>query len=930
MKYLVYKLGLLILMTTFIYPAAHGDAGDDANNNNQIYDLTCEYKTNPLGIDETEPRFSWKISPNLGITEQTAYQIRAAENKKELTSGKQLIWNTEKVQSGRSIHIPYGGPGLRSGQRVYWQVRIWDQEGDATEWSSPAYFEMGLLSPQDWKAEFITPNLEEDTTEPAPSPYLRNEFTLNKSVRSARAYVTSLGLYEFHINGEKVGDQVFTPGWTSYNHRLPYQTYDVTSRLQKGTNAIGAILGDGWYRGYLGWGDQRNVYGNKLALLVQLEITFKDGTKRTFVTDNSWKASHGPIKMSDIYNGETYDARNELTGWDEPDFQDAAWANTTTYDYPKENLFVSNAPPVRKVKKIEPREIIYTPEGDTVFDMGQNMVGWIRLNIKSREGNTIRLKHAEVLDKEGNLYTENLRSADQCVEYTFKGASPKEQYEPHFTFQGFRYVAVSGLDKKPSKDMLTGMVIHSDMERIGDFECSNDLINQLQHNIQWGQRGNFLEVPTDCPQRDERLGWTGDAQVFAQTGSFNFNTAGFFDKWLKDLELDQKENGAIPHVVPDVLGGAGAAGWGDAGTIVPWAVYTNYGDQSVLENQYSSMKRWVEFMNRQAGKNHLWQGGSHFGDWLAFNTTRSDYPGATTYKDLIATAYFARSSKLLSKTAEVLGKENDAEKYSLLYEVVKKAFQEEFMTPNSRITSNTQTAYLLGLAFGLLPEEKEAKGVERLLQRINNFGHLTTGFLGTPLLCPTLSEYGETETAYKLLNRKEYPSWLYPVTMGATTIWERWDGIKPDSTFQDPGMNSFNHYAYGAIGEWLYRYVAGIEWDEQNPGYKHIIFKPHPGGGLTSAKASHESLYGEIISDWEINEKKFNYKVVIPPNTSASIRLPNAEEGKVTVNSGMLEENGGIHNIRQEKDKLVIDAKPGTYRFVYPYQKKGGETEAQR
>ena len=929
MNNFIYKFGLLFFMAAIMHSTLHGGTANNGENDNQIYDLKCEYQTNPVGIDEPDPRLSWKITPQLGITKQTAYQIRAAESRDDLTSGRRLLWDTKKVDSNRSVHIPYGGPELNSRQRVYWQVRIWDQEGSATEWSDPAYFEMGLLQPGDWKAEFITPTLKEDTNQSEPAPYLRKEFTLNKAVQSARAYVTSLGLYEFRLNGERVGDQFFTPGWTSYNHRLPYQTYDVTEHLDRGANAVGAILGDGWYRGYIGWGNQRNYYGTDLALLAQIEVTFKDGTKKTIVTDNSWSSSYGPIRMSDIYNGETYDAQMELDDWDEPGYETTGWAQTNTHDYPMENLIAPDGPPVRKVKEIEPKEIKFTPEGDTVFDMGQNMVGWIKFNIKGNEGQTIKLKHAEVLDKEGNLYTENLRSADQAIKYTFKGESPKETYEPHFTFQGFRYVAVSGLDRKPTTDMLTGIVLHSDMKQIGDFECSNDLVNQLQHNIQWGQRGNFLEVPTDCPQRDERLGWTGDAQVFAQTGSFNFHTAGFYDKWLKDLALDQKENGAIPHVVPDVLGGAGATGWGDAGVIVPWVVYLNYGDERILENQYPSMKRWVEYMNTQAGENHLWQSGSHFGDWLAYATTRSDYPGATTYKDLIATAYFARSTHLLSKIASILGKEEDASRYKLLYEVTREAFQEEFITPNTRVTSNTQTAYLLGLTFDLLPEEDEQKGVDRLLHRINEFNHLTTGFLGTPLLCPTLSEYGQTETAYKLLNRKEYPSWLYPVTMGATTIWERWDGIKPDSTFQNPGMNSFNHYAYGAIGEWLYRYVAGIEFDRDHPGYKHIIFQPHPGGGLTYAKANHESPYGEIISDWQINDKKFNYKVVVPPNTTASIRLPGAKKGEVTVNGTMVKAGDALQNIRKEKDDLIIEAKPGTYRFVYPYAVKEGKTEAQ-
>jgi alpha-L-rhamnosidase len=922
MKNMLYKTGLTFFLLALIFHPGKSEPAKDKAESSSIHDLRCEYKTNPVGIDELKPRLSWKFKANSGIIEQTAYHIKAAASKSDLVEENDLLWNTGKVDTSQSVHVIYDGRGIKSRQRIYWQVKAWDQEGNVTEWSEPAYFEMGLLRPKDWKADFITPVLEKFDNTSGPAPYLRNEFNLSKPVRSATAYVTSLGLYEFHLNGKKVGDQVFTPGWTSYHNRLPYQTYNVTDYLKEGSNAAGAILGDGWYRGNIGWQDNRNFYGREVALLVQLEVNFTDGTERTIITNKNWKASYGPIRMSDIYNGEKYDARKEFTGWNKSGYDDSNWSQTIQYSYPKEKLIAPDDPPVRKIREIKPQEIIYTPEGDTVFDMGQNMVGWIRLNVKGSRGQTIRLKHAEVLDKKGNFYTKNLRSADQEITYTFNGNSGNVNYEPHFTFQGFRYVKIEGLDRKPSRDMLTGVVLYSDMERTGTFECSNQLVNQLQQNIQWGQRGNFLEVPTDCPQRDERLGWTGDAQVFAHTGSFNFHTANFYTKWLRDLAADQKKNGAVPHVVPDVLGGAGSAAWGDASVIVPWVVYMNYGDKRVLKNQYSSMKQWVEFINEQAGDNHLWQTSSHFGDWLAYNTTRSDYPGATTYKDLIATAYFARSSQLLAKTAKILGKEQDATQYRLLYETIKQAFQEEYLTPNARITSNTQTAYLLGLAFDLFPENQKERGVERLKGRIDHFNHLTTGFVGTPLLCPTLSQYGHTETAYKLLNRKKYPSWLYPVTQGATTIWERWDGIKPDSTFQDPGMNSFNHYAYGAIGEWLYRFVAGIELDEKNPAYKHIIFQPHPGGGLTYAKASHQSVYGKIVSDWKIENGKLRYKVVIPPNSTGSIRLPDTQKAKVIVNGKPLEKGGGIFKIQRKNNNLLIEARAGTYRFVYPFKSK--------
>jgi len=656
-----------------------------------------------------------------------------------------------------------------------------------------------------------------------------------------------------HINGKRVGDQVFAPGWTSYNKRLQYQTYDVTELLQRGENAVGVILGDGWYRGFIGFSGQRNRYGNRGALLAQIEILFQDGRRETIGTDGKWKSATGPILISEIYNGETYDARLEKAGWTQAGFSDGDWSGVKVVDLPKSVLIAPAGPPVRRIQEVKPVRVFTTPGGDTVADMGQNMVGWLRLKVQGPAGTTVVLHHAEVLDKQGNFYTDNLRAAMQTVKYTLKGGGP-EVLEPHFTFQGFRFVKVEGYPGELTTDSLTGIVIHSDMARSSEFETSSPLINQLQHNIIWGQKGNFLDVPTDCPQRDERLGWTGDAQVFSRTAAFNMDVATFFTKWLKDMAADQYENGSVPHVIPDILTrpngpAAGSAAWADAAVIIPWTTYLSYGDRRILEQQYPSMAKWVDYERRRAGDDYIWDGDPHFGDWLAFATTRSDYPGATTGKDLIATAFFAHSTDLLQRTAIILGKQEDAARYAELFEKIKAAFRKEFVTDTGRVGENTQTAYALALQFDLLPENLRPAAAERLVRDVRERKHLTTGFVGTPYLCHVLSRFGYLGEAYMLLNRDQYPSWLYPVKQGATTIWERWDGQKPDGTFQDKGMNSFNHYAYGAIGEWMYRVMAGIEIDPAEPGYKHILIQPQPGGGLTYAKASFDSMYGRVASD---------------------------------------------------------------------------------
>jgi alpha-L-rhamnosidase len=889
-----------------------------------VVELRTEYKAQPLGIDAARPRLSWKLrSPARGVV-QSAYQVQVVPDAARFAD-RVSFWDTGKVASDRSVHVAYAGPPLQSSRRYYWRVRVWDGGGASSRWSDPAWWEMGLLAPADWTAQWIEPGLDEDTARSQPVPMLRGRFLVDGAVRSARAYVTALGLYEMEINGRRVGDELFTPGWTSYKRRLQYQTYDVTSHLRRGENAAGAMLGDGWYRGYLAWNDRRKIYGDKVALLAQIRIVYADGRVQVVGTDSSWKAARGPVLMSEIYMGETYDARLERAGWSAPGFDESGWAGVRVAPVAARALVAPAGPPVRRIEEVRPVAVRKTPAGDTVVDFGQNMVGWVRLKVQGPAGATVKLRHAEVLDKDGNFYTANLRAATQLVTYTLKGGA-EEVYEPRFTFQGFRYVAVDGYPGELGEGALTGVVVHSDMPVTGRFQTSNAMLNQLQRNILWGQKGNFLDVPTDCPQRDERLGWTGDAQVFARTAAFNMDVAAFFEKWLADVAADQNEKGSVPFVVPDVLTtperfAGGSAAWADAAVIIPWTMYLSYGDTRVLETQYPSMKRWVEYMRAQAGDSHLWNTGFHFGDWLAYAAPSAEarsYPGATTSKDLIATAFFAHSTDLLRKTAAVLGRSEDAAEYGALLGRIKEAFTREFVSAAGRVGENTQTAYALALRFDLLPEDLRAAAAGRLAADVKTRKHLTTGFVGTPHLCHVLSGTGHLDVAYHLLNRDAYPSWLYPVKQGATTIWERWDGQKPDGTFQDASMNSFNHYAYGAIGEWMYRVVAGLEIDPAAPGYKHVLVQPQPGGGLTSVDARLETMYGPVASAWKLDAGSFQLAVEVPPNTRATVRLPGAPLAAVSEGGRPLAGLPGVAAARQDGDAAVVEVGSGRYTFSYP------------
>ncbi|GGA87475.1 alfa-L-rhamnosidase [Puia dinghuensis] len=872
--------------------------------------LLTENLPNPISIDNKTPRLSWQLSSPDRSELQTAYEIQVSDR----PGGKPSAWNSGKVASEQSVWVTYGGTALQAGKKYFWRVRVWDNKGRESGWSKPASWQMGLLTPADWKAQWIQSAAKEDASQP--SPLFRTTFTAKNGIASATAYITAHGLYEAQLNGQRIGDAYFTPGWTSYNKRLQYQAYDVTSLIHPGKNAVGAMLGSGWYRGYICYDWQHNFYGSDLSLLMQIIIRYDNGRIDTIASDGSWKTATGEVRHSEIYDGELIDHRQDQKGWSLPDFDDAAWTSVQPASYPKDNLVATGNEPVKKQETFHTGKLLTTPKGERVIDFGQNLTGWVILKLKGRAGDSIRLSHAEVLDKAGNFYTDNLRRAKAQDVFILKGRE-EETFEPHFTFHGFRYIRIEGTAGEINPDDYTAVALYSAMPKTGEFECSDALINQLQHNIQWGQQGNFLDIPTDCPQRDERLGWTGDAQVFSRTAAFNRGVDNFFAKWLKDLAADQKPNGAVPFVIPNVTGNGTSAGWADVATIIPWNLYLAYGDRKVLEDQYSSMKAWVEYIRGQA-KNDLWNTGFHFGDWLFYRPADdNDGRSAVTDKYFIAQCFYAHSTQLLINAATVLGKKEDADAYSALLRRIKDAFLNEYVTPDGRLVSGTQTAYVLALEFDMLPEATRKKAAARLVQNIQDYNyHLTTGFLGTPYLCHVLSQYNYTTVAYKLLLQDTYPSWLYPVKMGATTIWERWDGIRPDGSFQTPGMNSFNHYSYGAIGDWMYRVVAGIDTYEDGPGYHHSRISPHPGGGLTSAAADLETCYGKISSHWRMTSDSLAIDIDIPANTTSTVYIPAPEGGVITEGGQKLSAVASIHIDGVEKGYLVLGLGSGSYHFL--------------
>jgi alpha-L-rhamnosidase len=751
-----------------------------------------------------------------------------------------------------------------------------------------------------------------------PSPYLRKTFELNKPVRAASLYATARGVYELRLNGARVGDAVLAPGWTDYDKRIQYQTYDVTQMLATGENVIGGILGDGWFAGFVGMDPKRRGahYGPRPQLLVQLNVEYEDGTTRTIVSDGSWGSSTGPIVFSDLLMGETYDAREGMDGWDRPGFDDLVWHPVNVKYLDDTPLVAELSQPVKVVQEVEAKALTEPTRGVYVFDLGQNMVGWVRLKVEGDAGTTLTLRHAEALNPDGTIYTDNLRTAWQTDTYVLKG-SGLEVFEPHFTFHGFRYVEVTGCPGEPPLDAITGRVIHSATPPSGSFECSSLLVNKLQNNIVWGQRGNFLSIPTDCPQRDERLGWMGDAQVFIRTASYNMDVSAFFTKWMVDIEDAQSPEGAFPDVAP-LLGelsvidlSEGAPAWADAGIIVPWTIYRVYGDTRIIVKHYDAMARWIEYMHQAnpdlVRKNRL---NNNFGDWLSPE-------GSETPKDLLATAYFAYDAKLMSEMTQAIGRQDDARKYEELFRDIKTAFNEAYVEPDGRIKGGTQTCYVLALHMDLLPEDKREIAARHLVEAIEEQDwHLSTGFVGVGYLLPVLTEAGYVDVAFRLLNNDTFPSWGYTIRHGATTIWERWDGWTEEKGFQSPLMNSFNHYSLGSVGEWLYRYVAGIDLDRETPGYGRIVIRPRPGGGLTHARGEYDSVRGTIVSAWSIEGDEFNLGITIPPNTTATVHVPVTGEAGISEGGKPVEYAEGAEVLSMGEGEVILAVGSGDYEFA--------------
>jgi alpha-L-rhamnosidase len=732
-----------------------------------------------------------------------------------------------------------------------------------------------------------------------PSPHLRKEFQVKGCVKRAVLYVTAQGFAEMHLNGQRVGDEFFMPGWTDYRKRIYYRTYEVTDMLSKGHNAIGAILGDGWFRGNISNKGQ-NQYGKVIRLMTQLHIDYADGRSEIIPSDSTWKASFGPILESDMQAGETYDARREMPGWDRSGFDESNWATVDSGSAIKPMIQAYPGVPVRNTQELPTVKLTEPTPDAYVFDLGQNFSGWIRLKVRGNAGEKVVMRFGEMLNADGSVYTANLRSARATDSYILKGGG-EEVWEPRFTFHGFRYVQITGLSGKPSPDMVTGIVIHSDATMTSSFECSNPMLNQLHSNILWGQRSNYLDVPTDCPQRDERLGWTGDTQVFIRSGCYNQDVASFFTKWMVDLMDTQNSAGTFGNQAP-VFHGHGSPAWADAGVICPWTIYKVYGDVRMIDKNYDAMARFIDYCRQKGLKGP----GGGFGDWLAV--------GSDTPKDLISAAYFGYTTSLMIEMAERLGKKEDAAKYRKLFEDICANFQKSFVKSDGKIAGDSQTSYCLALHFNMLTATQREQAAGHLVERIKakNY-HLSVGFVGVPILLPTLTEIGRTDLAYRLIQNKTYPSWGYSIEQGATTIWERWNSYTKDKGFGDVGMNSFNHYAYGACSEWMFRNMLGIDTD--GAGFKKIVMKPELGEGISWAKGHYDSIHGRIASNWKLDGETFRWMITVPPNTEATVYVPAKDAASVSESGRPANKAEGVKFLRMEKDRAVFEVTSGKYEF---------------
>ncbi len=1049
--------------------------------------LRTEYRVTPLGIGVTNPRLSWELQSAERGQGQTAYRVLVADSRKALDADQGNLWDSGKVTSDDSTAVVYAGRPLRSGMQAVWKVKVWDKSHGPQPWSRPAMWSMGLLKPEDWKAQWIgldeiadssageaagqavakafetarwiwlpggkpaaeaavgtvcfrrtvvlpgdqvvaaadlaiaadneatifvngerlvmirgktagrrlsllgqlhpgvntvavevrnvgdaanpagliaalrvvsegspeliitTDNHWLATEEPKedwpagdhdtalwvaakpfgpngmapwgkvtapilhlpPARYLRTEFTLSRPIRRATVYASALGLYQLQINGQRVGNDYFAPGWTDYDKRVYYDTYDVTQLLAQGPNAVGGIIADGWYAGYVGFGGERDHYGSKLRLFAQLCVEYTDGTTETIATGPDWRANTGPIREADFLMGERYDARREMPAWSRSGFDASAWHAVAITDHVAAQIEARPGPTIQALEPIEPIAITEPKPGRFVLNLGQNFAGIEQLKVVgAKPGQVITLRFAEMVNPDGTVYTDNMRSALATDTYICRGTGEVEVWRPQFTFHGFQYVELAGYPGRPDKQTVIGIPLSSDTPVVGHFECSDPMLNKLMSNIYWTQRANFIDIPTDCPQRDERLGWTGDAQIYVRTASMLADTHAFFAKWLVDLDDAQRADGQYPMVAPLKSKGVSADGgpaWADAGVICPWTIYDVFDDRRLLAQHYPQMIRLIAFCKNRCTSDLLPPETFHcFGDWLSIK--------ADTPKDVIFTAYFAHSTKLVARAAKALGKTDDAARYERLFEQIKAAFNKAYVAADGRIKGNTQTCYVLALAFDLVDGENQKRAAQYLIDDIRQRDwHLSTGFIGTKDLMLVLTKIGRTDVAYRLLHNTTFPSWGFSIEQGATSIWERWNGWTPEHGFFDPGMNSFAHYSFGAVAQWVFETVGGI--NNQTPGFRKIVIHPRPGGKLRWARTRYRSIHGEIRTAWKRTGDQLQLDVTIPTGTTATVYVPSRKGAEVTEGGQPANESAGVRPVRNTADAAVYQVGSGSYRF---------------
>jgi alpha-L-rhamnosidase len=919
-----------------------------------VTDLTCEYLADPLGIDVLQPRLSWKIAQSGDAKTgqlQTAYRILVASSPEQLAAGEGDLWDSGKVKTGQSVQTPYGGVPLNSMQQCWWKVKVWNNHGEVTAWSAPAHWSMGILEPSGWQAQWIgdqpdlalkdyvayvaahynQPDFDRQkwsNPPPLPSPLLRKSFAVKGEVKRALLYVSSLGYYEMWLNGERVGDHQLAPEWTDYRFSVQYQTFDVTGSLGTGENVLSATLADGWCVGRLAgvkWRQSfphRGFYSADRRLIAQLAVTYADGSTDLVATDGSWKINpDGYIRSADNFAGETIDARNIIPGWNRPGFDDSSWANAYADSDIHRNLVAQRNEPIRIHHELKPVGV-RAWNGKYIVDFGQNIAGWCRLKIKGKAGATVTLRHGEWIDNDGGIYTSSLGYAKATDVFILSGGD--DEFEPRFTYHGFQYVEITGLDAAPTPEMITAKAVSSDPAVTGTFECSNPKLNQLFRNILWTQRNNMYSVLTDNPSRDERTGALGDIQIFCRSSIFNMDMAAFYTKWVQDMrEGGLAPNGQFYSMIislahpPYWQGWVGAPGWAEAGIIVPWRLYESYADRRALEQLFESMKSHVDATQRE-NPGLIWKvRHNHNNDWLNantifnppdpdFSTTRGGIPD-----DVFSTAIFAHAARLVATIATTLQHPEDARHYGELAGRIGEVFVQSYISPDGKVEGHSQAAYSLALHYDLVPETLRDAAFAHLLECIEEYDYrLSTGFITTPMMMEELVRYGRTDIVYRLLESVRFPSWLYLVDQGATTVWERWDAYVKGRGIQPSGMNSFDHFAFGAVVEWIYRHILGFQPNTAHPGYEQFTIHPRPGGTLTWAKGTYHSIRGEIASSWKIDQGQFTLTVKIPANTRATIVLPTATPEDISA-----EGIPGKPAYQVNGDETSVTVGSGEYRF---------------